>query len=796
MRSYVCLAALITALAGQAWAQDPAPKAVRDKAEAAKLRDAAVLSRLAAQIQGRRVPLYLIEYRDGRGPKYPEAARRLFASLKDPEAQAEVAVALMTPAEKLALVVSFTDPDHLAKIPDVVIPDDQKKALIAAMIPGVSGYVPGVPRLAIPSQTETDASLGVRNPNLARTALPSSLATAASWDPKVTEAGGAMIGHEARQSGFDVMLAGGADLAREPRNGRNFEYVGEDPWLAGQMAGGLVQGIQSNHIISTMKHFAVNDQESQRTTVDATISKTALRESDLLAFEFLNDRAHPGSVMCSYNLVNGAWACENPYLLTTVLKGDWGFKGYVMSDWGAVHSTVAAANAGLDQESGYPTDDALYFGKPLAAAGAAGTVPTARLDDMARRILWALFAKGVYDHPVAPGGAIDFDADAKVAQAAAEQSLVLLKNDGGLLPLKTARSIVLIGGHADKGVLAGGGSSSVTPIGGNAVPGLAPTHWPGPITYLPSSPLKALQALKPQTAITYDSGEDIAAAAKAAAASDIAVVFVTQWTGESFDVPLDLQGSQNALVEAVVAANPHTIVVVESGGAVLMPWHDKVPAILEAFYPGERGGEAIANILTGQVNPSGHLPISLPASADQLIHPTIPGFGQPDGTRVGVTYDEGAAIGYKAFDLKGQKPLFAFGHGLSYSRFSLSGLTAHRVGRGVRVRFTVKNIGGPAGAAVAQVYVSPKSFRAAGWEAPKRLGGFAKVALTPGQSLVVSLTIDPRLLATYDEASDRWVIARGTYQVSLGQASDDLPVTARLSLPGAQFSAAHAAARR
>ncbi len=701
---------------------------------------------------------------------------------KSAQARADAALAAMTQDEKLSLVVSFTNPRDMAKVPDDKIAN--KARLIATMIPGVSGYVLSLDRLGLPSQTETDASIGVRNPTLPRTALPSSLATAASWDPAVTYAGGAMIGGEARRSGFDVMLAGGGDLAREPRNGRNFEYVGEDPWLAGRMAGGLIRGIQSNHIISTMKHFAVNDQESLRTTVNAQISDAAMRQSDLLAFQFIKEQGDPGSVMCSYNLVNGLWACENPYLLTRVLKGDWGFKGYVMSDWGADHSTVAAANAGLDQQSGYPSDKSDYFGKPLAAAIEGGQVPEARLDDMARRILWALFDKGVVDDPVVQGP-IDFAADAKVARGAADQSLTLLKNSGGLLPLKGVRSIAVIGGHADKGVLAGGGSSSVTPIGGNAVPGVGPAHWPGPETYLPSSPLQALQAAEPRAKVAFAAGDDMAAAAQLAAHSDVAVVFVTQWAGEGFDVPLELQDGQDALVEAVVKANPRTLVVVESGGAVFMPWRDRVPAILEAFYPGSQGGPAIADILTGKVNPSGHLPITFPASLDQLAHREIAGFGQRDGTASPtVIYDEGAAIGYKWYDLKGFRPEFAFGHGLSYSRFVLAGLRPRLVGSRLSVRFTVRNASALAGQVTAQVYVAPKDFRAVGWEAPKRLAGFAKVPLRPGDRRALAVTVDPRLLAIYDEKSGDWVITPGVYRIELGQASDDLPLSADVALPG------------
>ena len=304
-------------------------------------------------------------------------------------------------------------------------------------VKGSAGFVPGVPRLGIPDQTQTDASIGVRNSFIPSTALPSSLATAASFDPEVPRAGGAMIGAEARATGHNTMLSGGVNLAREPRNGRNFEYTGEDPLLAGTMAGALIDGIQSNRIISTIKHYAVNDQETQRTSLDVTISAEAMRQSDLLAFELAIEKGKPGSVMCSYNLINGRWGCENDYLLNTVLKHDWGFKGFVMSDWGAVHSTADAANDGLDQFTGFCcVGDKPWFAPPaMKAALQSGAIPQARLDDMVERILWALFAKGAVDHPVKPAP-IDYAANALVSQKAAEESLVLLKNDGDLLPLR------------------------------------------------------------------------------------------------------------------------------------------------------------------------------------------------------------------------------------------------------------------------------------------------------------------------------------------------------------------------
>ena len=700
-----------------------------------------------------------------------------------PEARAEAALKAMTLDEKLRLIFGYSDQalTELSKVPDEIVSPELKTYVVSHLVKGSAGFVPGVPRLGIPDQTQTDASIGVRNSFLPSTALPSSLATAASFDPEVVRAGGAMIGAEARATGHNTMLAGGVNLAREPRNGRNFEYVGEDPLLAGTMAGALIAGIQSNHIISTIKHYAVNDQETLRTTLDVTISAEAMRQSDLLAFELAIEKGSPGSVMCSYNLINGRWGCENDYLLNTVLKGDWGFKGFVMSDWGAVHST-GSANDGLDQFTGFCCkEDSPWFAPPaMKLALGSGAIPQARLDDMVERILWALFAKGAVDDPVrfAP---IDYAADALVSQNAAEQALVLLKNDGDLLPLRRVKSIAVIGGSADKGVLAGAGSSDVTPVGGAV---MIDGH-----TYLPSPPLDALRHELPRAKISFDAGADPAAAAALAAQSDVAIVFLNQHLSEGSDHALELTGNQDALVAAVAKANPKTIVVAETGGAIYMPWVDQVPAIVEAFYPGIRGGPAIARILTGKVNPSGHLPISFPASADQLARPAIAGLGEPDGTPAKVLYDEGAAIGYKWYDMKGYKPLFSFGHGLSYTRFALSDLAARPEGKAMIVSFSIRNIGKRAGKGVAQVYVAPADWTKAGWEAPKRLGGFAKAELKPGKARRIELTINPRLLATYEAAGNNWHIKAGAYRLLLGDSSDAQMQSATLSLPDSLWSA-------
>jgi beta-glucosidase len=376
---------------------------------------------------------------------------------------------------------------------------------------------------------------------------------------------------------------------------------------------------------------------------------------------------------------------------------------------------------------------------------------------------------------------IDYAAHAAVSQKAAEESLVLLKNDGDLLPLRGVKSIAVIGGNADKGVIAGGGSSDVTPVGGAI---MIDEH-----TFLPSPPLAALKQELPRATIGFDPGSDPAAAAALAARSDVAIVFVTQHDSEGYDGGLELQGKQDALVAAVAQANPKTVVVVESGGAIYMPWAGQVPAILEAFYPGIRGGPAIARILTGKVNPSGQLPISFPASADQLAHPVIAGIGLPNETPAAVTYDEGAAIGYKWYDAKGYKPLWAFGHGLSYTSFALSNLTSQPDGKAIRVSFAIRNTGKRQGKGVAQVYVAPADWQKAGWEAPKRLGAFAKTDLKPGQTKTVQVTIDPRLLATYEAAGNNWRIKAGTYRLMLGTASDALGPSADVTLPDTVWSA-------
>jgi beta-glucosidase len=692
-----------------------------------------------------------------------------------PDERADRLLKAMTQEEKLSVVTGYFG-----------VQKDWVQYQFPEARPQSAGFVRGVSRLGLTPQWQSDAGSGVATqgeapPELERTVLPSGILTASTWNPKLAEQGGAMIGSEARATGYNVMLAGGVDLLREPGNGRNFEYGGEDPLLAGTMVGAIVRGIQSNHIVTTIKHYAFNDQETGRASVNVIVDEAAARSSDLLAFQIAIEQGDPGSVMCSYNLVNGAYACQNAWLLNQVLKQDWGFKGYVMTDWGAQHDTVLNANHGLDQETGVARLGQYQWLDKLAAAIKRGDVSQARLDDMVHRITRTLIAKGAVDEPVAPG-AIDFAEHARVTQADAEEGIIVLKNDGVLPLAASTKTIAVIGGHADVGVLTGGGSAQVYAPGGNAVRGLGLARWPGPEVYARSSPLEALRRELPHATLEWSDGADPTVAAAKAKKAQLALVFVTQWTAEALDFPLTLPGDQDRLVEAVARANPHTIVVLETGGPVLMPWLPRVRGVVEAWYPGSAGGPAIARVLSGAVNPSGHLPVSFPRSLDQLPRALIAsaGDGAPKGQIFDVHYDEGAAVGYRWYDKKGLEPLFPFGRGLSYTSFAFANLGAHVESGELRVSFTVQNTGSRAGKAVAQIYVSPV---AGGWEAPKRLGAFAKVEAAPGATQSVTVTVDPRLCALYDTEQHRFHVAAGAYRVTLAASARDAGSTVTVTLP-------------
>jgi beta-glucosidase len=712
-----------------------------------------------------------------------------------PDARADMVIKEMTLDEKIQLL-------HGPGWQAIFTPQESGPLTRAI---AVLGFIPGIPRLGIPDLQMTDSNQGISMAGAKgryATALPSDEAMASAWDPQLSYEIGMMLGQEMRAMGFNMSLGSGINMIREPRNGRVFEYKGEDPLLAGTLAGQELKAEKALHLITDVKHYAVNDQDSGRIVANSIISKRAMRESDLLAFQIALQDSGAGAVMCSYNKINGTYGCENPYTLTDVLKKDFGFKGFVVSDWGATQSTAKAANAGLDIEM--PGNES--FGEPLKKAVESGEVSPARLDEMVHRILRTEFDSGIVDDPPQPESP-NVMHGFEVAQKTAEEGAVLLKNAHDQLPLNASsiRSIAVIGGHADVGVISGGGSSQVSPAGGNPVPPPASLA-KNPFTafmllevYHRSAPLKGIEQKAPKATVKFDPGTDSASAAALARSSDVAIVFAVQHASEGMDLEnLSLPNHQDALIEAVAAANPHTIVVLETGGAVLMPWIDKVAGVVEAWYPGIRGSEAIANLLFGEVNPSGKLPLTFPESEADLPHPIHVGPPKPDvehpipklagapgliGMAMGigpffdVHYDEGLKVGYKWYDAEKKPVLFPFGYGLSYTTFTYSGLKITS-GEGATVSFTVKNTGKRAGTEIAQVYASlPQS---AG-EPPNRLVGWTRVDLAPGESKQATVTLNRDRLSVFDEETDSWKLPAGQYTVRVGASSRDLPLEHAIS---------------
>jgi beta-glucosidase len=484
--------------------------------------------------------------------------------------------------------------------------------------------------------------------------------------------------------------------------------------------------------------------------------------------------------MCAYNKVNGICACENSRLLTDILKSEWGFKGWVMSDWGATHSTARSANAGLDQEFW----EERYFAGALKSAVEKGEVPQGRIDDMARRILRSLAAVGALDRAETVQQ-VDAATGLAVAQRVAEVGIVLLENRGGLLPLRAEhlKKIAVIGRRADIGVLSGGGSSRVESIGGvtldDTPPGtpeslamFASTGWHH------SSPLKAIAAIAPSAKVEFASGEDLEAAGLLAGSADVAIVFAWQAREEGKDLrTLSLPAAQDALIRKVAAASPRTVVVLQTGGSVLTPWAQDVGAVLAAWYPGNRGAEAIANILFGRVNPSGRLPISFPRAEADLPRPHPPE-AAADPTKPGVapsrqpvvTLSEGLAVGYRWYDAQQKTPAYEFGHGLSYTTFAYANLA---VNQDLSVAFDLANTGDRKGIEVAQLYIELPPSAA---EPSKRLAGWVRVELAPGERRRVRIAADPYALRVWDTSTSEWRRPAGRYRMHVGASSRKLPL--------------------
>jgi beta-glucosidase len=692
--------------------------------------------------------------------------------------------ARMTDDERFSLVLGLMGGGEMWPLRDARIPPG---------VPVSAGYVPGIARLGVPALQMSDAGLGVTNPGFrpgdTATALPAGLALAASFNPTLARSAGEVIGWEARSRGFNVQLAGAMNLARDPRNGRNFEYLSEDPLLTATMAAESVNGIQQQGVISTVKHYSLNCNETNRHWLDAVIDPDEHRESDLLAFEIAIERSQPGAVMTAYNKVNGDYAGGNAVLINEVLKGVWGYRGWVMSDWGATPSWEFALH-GLDQECGAQIDTVLWgseaFGDPLRAAYADGRLPKERLSDMVRRILRSMFAVGIDRWGAAP--VPDLAAHQEIALQVARQGIVLLKNRG-VLPLapESSARIAVIGGYAQVGVPTGCGSSAVVPPGGYAA--VIPIGGPDltaslrNLYLLRSSPLDALRKQFPHAQIEFDPGLSPAEAVLAARRADLAIVFGIRVEGEGFDsADLSLPWGQDAVIAAVAGANANTVVVLETGNPAAMPWRDSVNAIVQAWYPGQAGGQAIAEIISGQVNPSGRLPITFPADLAQTPRPELPDLGAQWGTSTTIHYSEGADVGYRWFARTGADPMFAFGHGLSYTSFEYRDLVVAG-GHTVRASFNVVNIGDRGGADVPQLYLT-----AAPGEQRLRLLGFERVEIEPGALCRVTIEADPRLLARYDGNAGAWRIQPGSYAVAVGASAAALPLSAEVELAGRAFA--------
>jgi beta-glucosidase len=625
------------------------------------------------------------------------------------------------------------------------------------------GNLTGIPSLCIPNLGLQDGPAGVGDGLGGVTQMPSGNASAATFDPSYEQQYGAAIGAEFAGKGANVALGPTVNIVRDPRWGRAFETFGEDPYLSGQMAAADVRGIQSQGVMAEVKHAAVYNIENPAGTV--IVDPRTIQEIYLPAFQAAIAQSAPAAVMCAYSVVNSVPACQNPALLNTGLYQQARFGGFVTSDWGGTHSTVESANAGLTMEmpNGY------FYADFLQQAVQAGTVSQATLDTMVSRVLTQMFAFGLFDK--APSGSttatVTTAAHAQVALQGAEEGTVLLKNNG-LLPLSASSrsSIAVIGVDGGAGTQTiGGGSATVTSPG---------TVWP----------LTGIQNRVAGTGVTvtYNDATNQASAVSLAQSSSVAIVFASDNYGneEHDTTTLNLPDNQDALISAVAAANPHTIVVLNDNSAILMPWLNQVSGVFEGFYDGQQWGAAIAALLFGDVNPSGKLPMTFPVSLTQVPASTA---AQWPGTNSQVNYSEGLDVGYRWYDAQNVTPLFPFGYGLSYTSFSYSGLRVGALSNGqATVTGTVTNTGSRAGTDVAQLYVGDP---ASASEPPHQLKGFQRVTLNPGASATVTFTVTAYDLAHWDSASGTWLASAGSYQILVGDSSRSLPLSGPLTVPSA-----------
>jgi len=696
------------------------------------------------------------------------------------DTRAQMLLSAMTLADKIAMVhQSLPDSAHY----------------------GAAGWIPGIPSLCVPDLVLNDAGEGVGDQQVNTTAFPAPIAQAASWDTKMQFAVGAAIGQEAFDKGINDMLAPGIETDRNPLNGRNWEYASEDPYLSGRVGVAEVEGIQSQHVIATIKHFIANSQETDRMTDSADVDERTLEEMYAPQYQAAIQQGGAGSVMCSYNLINDAYSCQNPVTLG-MLDHQFGFGGFVVSDWGAVHSTVASAKAGLDMEMN--VTPGTYYGSALQTAVQNGQVPIATLNGMVLRILRTMFAVGLFDHPTPaqPGASaadVSTPAHQAIAREASEEGTVLLKNEGGALPLTGHnQTIALIGLPAStagaENTYNGNGSGHVPEFGDDLV-------------VSPQQGITQRAAANGDT-VVYDPGATTADAALAAKAAKVAIVFASDSEVEGYDrSSLTIESGvcslftgctysstdQNAIISAVAQANPNTIVVLQTGGPVTMPWLSQVKGVFETWYPGEQDGNAIAALLFGDVDPSGRLTETFPVSQAQIpLQSKSQWPGVTDSA--GITqshYTEGLLVGYRWYDAKHITPLFPFGYGLDYTSFRYgsmrvaAGGASQTPGDPTLATATIKvtNTGSRTGADVPQMYVADPAFTG---EPPKALRGFERVSLTPGQTTTASFSIDRSALAWWDPTTHSWTVSAGCYTVLIGHDERDIVARKTLAVGGAR----------
>ncbi|MFI1524157.1 discoidin domain-containing protein [Kitasatospora cineracea] len=625
------------------------------------------------------------------------------------------------------------------------------------------GQIAGQPELCIPDLNLEDGPSGVGDGLGGVTQFPDGEVSAATFDPDYVHEFGVAVGQEFAGKGVHVSLGPTINMVRDPRWGRAYETFGEDPYLSGQIASADVQGMQSQGVMAEVKHVAAYNVEQPSAPGNEIVDARTLQEIYLPAFQTAIEKGGAAALMCGYSMVNGEYSCQNPALENVAMYQQAGFQGFITSDWGGIHSTVPSANAGETVEMPFNG----FFAAPLLQAVADGRVSQATFDTMVSRVLTQMFRFGLFDK--APSGSktaiVATPAHRAVALRGAEEGTVLLKNNG-LLPLDAGagRSIAVIGTQAGPGTLtSGGGSGNATSSG----------------TYTPLYGLQQRTA-GTGTTVAYDDGTDQAAAVALARSSNVAIVFAADNYGhETADTAtLDLPGNQDALISAVAAANPNTIVVLSDNSAVMMPWLNQVAGVFEGFYQGQEFGEAIAALLFGDVNPSGHLPITFPAALSQVPANTP---AQWPGTGGTVQYSECLKIGYRWYDSNNLTPLFPFGHGLSYTTFAFSGLQVGPLSGGrATVTATVTNTGSRAGTEVAQLYVGAPADTG---EPPHQLKGFQRITLAPGASGTVSFTVTAHDLAHWDTGSGNWTATGGSYQILVGDSSRHLPLTGSLANP-------------